>query len=106
MGLLLVSLFLAKVTRKISAIVWTTTLGALVSSPWSPVADTLARLVASVDFLSIATMVLTIAGLSLGKDVPLLRSIGWKIIPVGVVAISASFLLSVLIAEFALGLGG
>lgn len=104
-GLLLVSLLLARVTRRISAIVWTTTLGALVSSPWSPVADTLTTLVASVDFLSIATMVLTIAGLSLGKDVPLLRSIGWKIIPVGVVAISASFLLSVLIAEFALGLG-
>lgn len=104
-GLLLVSLLLARVTRRISAIVWTTTLGALVSSPWSPVADTLTKLVASVDFLSIATMVLTIAGLSLGKDVPLLRSIGWKIIPVGVVAISASFLLSVLIAEFALGLG-
>lgn len=104
--LLLVSLLLARVTRRISAIVWTTTLGALVSSPWSPVADTLTRLVASVDFLSIATMVLTIAGLSLGKDVPLLRSIGWKIIPVGLVAISASFLLSVLIAEFALGLGG
>lgn len=44
------------------------------------------------DFLSVRTVVLCIAGLSLGKD-----------LPVGQVAFIASFLLSVLIAEFALG---
>lgn len=37
-------------------------------------------------------------------DIPLLKTIGWKIIPVGLVAITASFLLSTVIAEFALGL--
>ena len=47
---------------------------------------------------------LTLAGLSLGKDIPLLKNIGWKIIPVGLVAMTASFLLSTVIAEFALGL--
>jgi hypothetical protein len=55
-------------------------------------------------FLSIATVMLTLAGLSLGKDIPLLKNIGWKIIPVGLVAVTASFLLSTVIAEFALGL--
>jgi Protein of unknown function (DUF3100) len=105
-ALILVSLFLAKVSRRISAIVWATTLGALVSSPWSPVAGLLGDLVKTVDFLSIATVVLTCAGLSLGKDIPLLKNIGWKIIPVGLVAITASFLLSVVIAEFALGFWG
>ncbi|UVJ40531.1 DUF3100 domain-containing protein [Arthrobacter sp. CJ23] len=103
-GLILVSMFLAKVSRKISAIVWATTIGALVSSPWSPVGEMLVKLVGAVDFLSIATVVLTCAGLSLGKDIPLLRQIGWKIIPVGLVAITASFILSAIIAEFALGM--
>ncbi|MCA4133966.1 DUF3100 domain-containing protein [Arthrobacter sp. M4] len=103
-GLVLLSMLLAWASRKISAIVWATTLGALISSPWSPVAGVLGDLVKSVDFLSIATVVLTCAGLSLGKDIPLLRQIGWKIIPVGLVAITASFLLSAVIAEFALGL--
>lgn len=46
---------------------------------------------------------LTIAGLSLGKDLPLLRSIGWKIVPVGIVALVASFVLSAIVAEVALG---
>jgi len=103
LGLVLLGLFLAKVSRKISAIVWITTLGAYVSSPWFFASGSLNSLVGSVDFLSIATIMLTLAGLSLGKDLPLLRRIGWKIVPVGLVAITASFLLSVLIAEFTLG---
>ncbi|WP_327665947.1 DUF3100 domain-containing protein [Streptomyces sp. NBC_00498] len=106
LALVLVGLVLAKVSRKISAIVWITTVGAYVSSPWFFASDTLNRLVSSVDFLSIATIMLTLAGLSLGKDLPLLRRIGWKIVPVGLVAITASFLLSVVIAEFTLGAWG
>ncbi|SDW57211.1 Protein of unknown function [Arthrobacter sp. cf158] len=102
--LVLVSLLLAKITRKISAIVFITTIGAYVSSPWFFGSGVLNEAVKTVDFLSIATVMLTLAGLSLGKDIPLLRNIGWKIIPVGLVAITASFLLSTVIAEFALGL--
>jgi hypothetical protein len=104
LALVLVSIALAKVTRKISAIVYITTIGAYISSPWFFGAEALTAVIKSVDFLSIATVMLTLAGLSLGKDIPLLKNIGWKIIPVGLVAITASFLLSTVIAEFALGL--
>ncbi|MGF6832247.1 MFS family permease [Paenarthrobacter sp. TE4293] len=104
LALVLVSLLLAKITRKVSAIVFITTIGAYISSPWFFGAGVLNEAVKTVDFLSIATAMLTLAGLSLGKDIPLLRNIGWKIIPVGLVAITASFLLSTVIAEFALGL--
>lgn len=104
LALVLVSIALAKVTRKISAIVYITTIGAYISSPWFFGAEALTGFIKTVDFLSIATVMLTLAGLSLGKDIPLLKNIGWKIIPVGLVAITASFLLSTVIAEFALGL--
>ncbi|MGX1159458.1 DUF3100 family protein [Arthrobacter sp. SLBN-100] len=104
LALVLVSIALAKATRKISAIVFVTTIGAYISSPWFFGAEALNAAVKTVDFLSIATVMLTLAGLSLGKDIPLLKNIGWKIIPVGLVAITASFLLSTVIAEFALGL--
>lgn len=104
LGLVLLSIALAKATRKISAIVFITTIGAYISSPWFFAAGPLNAAVKTVDFLSIATVMLTLAGLSLGKDIPLLKNIGWKIIPVGLVAITASFLLSTVIAEFALGL--
>ncbi|UXM93677.1 DUF3100 domain-containing protein [Paenarthrobacter sp. JL.01a] len=104
LALVLVSIFLAKITKKISAIVFITTIGAYISSPWFFGSGVLNEAVKTVDFLSIATVMLTLAGLSLGKDIPLLRNIGWKIVPVGLVAITASFLLSTVIAEFALGL--
>jgi hypothetical protein len=104
LALVLLSLLLARITRKISAIVFITTIGAFISSPWFFGAGPLNAMVKTVDFLSIATVMLTLAGLSLGKDIPLLKNIGWKIIPVGLVAITASFLFSTTIAEFALGL--
>ena len=104
LALVLLSLLLARITKKISAIVFITTIGAFISSPWFFGAEPLNAMVKTVDFLSIATVMLTLAGLSLGKDIPLLKNIGWKIIPVGLVAITASFLLSTVIAEFALGL--
>ncbi|MET4146743.1 DUF3100 domain-containing protein [Arthrobacter sp. UYCo732] len=104
LALVLVSVALAKATKKISAIVYITTIGAYISSPWFFGAEALTTVIKTVDFLSIATVMLTLAGLSLGKDIPLLKNIGWKIIPVGLVAITASFLLSTVIAEFALGL--
>ncbi len=104
LALVLVSIALAKLTKIISAIVYITTIGAYISSPWFFGAAALTGVIKSVDFLSIATVMLTLAGLSLGKDIPLLKNIGWKIIPVGLVAITASFLLATVIAEFALGL--
>ncbi|RGE24410.1 DUF3100 domain-containing protein [Leucobacter sp. wl10] len=106
-ALTLIGIGLAKLTKqKVAAVLWVTTIGAYVSSPWFFGADWLVEQVSSIDVLSVATVMLSLAGLSLGKDLPLLKNIGWKIIPVGLVAITASFLLSAVIAEFALGFWG
>ncbi|QTF73084.1 DUF3100 domain-containing protein [Arthrobacter woluwensis] len=104
-AMLLAAYGLAMLTRnKVQAVIWLTTLGALASSPLiPPLAAFMHSTVGAVDFLSITTIVLTLAGLSLGKDIGLLRKIGWRIIPVGLVAITASFLFATLIAEFSLG---
>ncbi|WP_432565119.1 DUF3100 domain-containing protein [Kineococcus sp. SYSU DK003] len=105
-ALVLLGLALHRLVKPISSIIWITTLGAALSSPWSPVGERLFALASSVSILSLATIMLTLAGLSLGKDMGLLKSVGWKIVPVGLVAITASFALSTLIAEFALGFWG
>ena len=95
------------VSRCVSSVaVGVTTIGAFVSSPWFPWSQGLIEYVTAVDLLSIATAVLTFAGLSLGKDAALLKTVGWKIIPVGLVSLTATFVLSTLIAEFTLGLWG
>lgn len=106
-ALVLAGLGIARMTRgKVPAIIVVMTGGALLTSPISPIAAWITGTAASVDFLALITVMLTIAGLSLGKDLPMLRNIGWKIIPVGIVSITASFLLSAVVAEFALGLWG
>ncbi|WIB78624.1 DUF3100 domain-containing protein [Curtobacterium sp. MCPF17_002] len=103
--LVLIGLAVYRLTRgKVASLIVVTTLGALATSPISPIGSWLVEVIDAVDFLSICTVVLTVAGLTLGKDLPKLRSIGWKIVPVGLVAIITSYLLSVVVAEFALGL--
>jgi hypothetical protein len=102
-ALLVLGMFLAQVTRFVSAIVWVTTIGALASSTYSPIGTQLTDTVTSIDFLSVGCVVLTFAGLSLGKDTALLKAVSWKIVPVGLLAITASFVLATVIAEFSLG---
>lgn len=103
-GLIVLGMLLHKVTKYISAIIWVTTIGALMSAPFFPGGPMFARWVSSVDFMSITTVVLAFAGLSVGKDLPMLGKVGWKIIPVGLMSITASFVLSAIIAEFTLGI--
>jgi MFS family permease len=88
---------------KIPALLTVVTLGVYLSSPWSPISAFAAQVASHVDFVSICTLMLSLAGLSLGKDIGLLRQISWKIIPVGLVAILSSYLFSVVVAEFVLG---
>ena len=86
--LVALSIALSKLTRhKVPAIVTAMTLGALATTPISPFAGWLTHIAESVPFLSIITGMLTSAGLGIGKDLPLLRGIGWRIIPTGIVAI-------------------
>ena len=81
-------------------------LGLVATIPGVPTAPWLLATAASVDFLSVITLMLAIAGLSIGKDLPMLKEIGWKILPVGFVVIAATFLASTVIAQFVLGFIG
>ncbi|TWS26624.1 DUF3100 domain-containing protein [Tsukamurella sputi] len=89
---------------RIPMIIWASLIGTALSSPWSPVQQIVVRAGASISFLSLCCVVLTFGGLAMAQNLPALRRIGWRIVPVGTVAIIASFLLATVIAEFALGL--
>ncbi len=104
-ALTVVSIYGAKLTKgMVPGIAIVITAGAYFSSQWFPWADVINGAVGSLNQMAIITMLLAVAGLSLGKDLPMLKGIGWKIIPVGIVAIVASFLMAAVIAEFALGM--
>ncbi|MGO1592029.1 MAG: DUF3100 domain-containing protein [Ancrocorticia sp.] len=98
------SQWVAHLTKgKIPGIAIVMTAGAYFSSAWFPWSEQLLTAVDSTNLTAIITLILAMAGLSLGKDLPMLKTIGWKIIPVGIVAVVASFLCAAVIAEFALG---
>jgi hypothetical protein len=101
-ALIYLGLFLSKFAH-IPALLTVVTLGVLISSPWSPISGFIATVSAHVIFVSICTIMLSLAGLSMGKDIGQLRQISWKIIPVGLVAILSSYIFAVMVAEFVLG---
>lgn len=106
-GMVALGLWVSTVTKgKVPALIVVITLGCLATVPGVPTAPWLIATSASVDFLSVITLMLAIAGLSIGKDLPMLKEIGWKILPVGFVVIGATFLASTVIAQFVLGLIG
>ncbi len=101
----LVAIGLGRLSReRIPMIIWASVIGTALSSPWSPVQASIVKAGASINFLSLCCVVLTLGGLAMAQNIPALRRIGWRIVPVGTVAIIASFLLATVIAEFALGL--
>ncbi|GAB3190709.1 DUF3100 domain-containing protein [Nesterenkonia suensis] len=108
MGVIVIFVVLGLLARRylrISAIVTSMTLAMLASTPWSPIAEPLLTLVDPVSFLPMTTPVLVLAGLGLGRDARMLRSVGWKIIPVGLAVFTGTFLASVLIAQGVLSWG-
>ena len=101
----LLAIGLGRVCRdRIPMIIWASLIGTALSSPWSPVQHAVLKAGTSINFLSLCCVVLTLGGLAMAQNIPALRRIGWRIVPVGTVAIIASFLLATVIAEFALGL--
>ncbi|MFG2227753.1 hypothetical protein [Streptomyces sp. NPDC048644] len=95
------ALAIKKLTR-LPAIPGVAVLGILVSTPFSPIGSSLAHLVESLDFLSLTVPVLVFVGLGIGKDMPVLKRIGWRIVPVALVSFAASFGAAAVIAQFTL----
>jgi len=92
---------LYRVTRGyIPAIIWCSALAMLATMPVFKLSATVTALTAPINFLSLATPILAIAGLSIAKDVPAFRRLGWRIVVVSLCANAGTFLGASLIAQF------
>ncbi len=67
--------------------------------PLTPYAAEVAALTGKVNFLAMITPMLTFAGLSLAKDIPAFRRLGWRIVVVSLLANAGVFLAATLIAQ-------
>lgn len=69
------------------------------TSPWCPLAPSIVAITGKVNFLAATPPMLTFAGLSLAKDVPAFRRLGWRIVLVSLVANAGTFLGAAAIAQ-------
>ncbi|HMO29521.1 DUF3100 domain-containing protein [Enterovirga sp.] len=79
---------------------WVSLLAVLATAPFSPTSAVVSPLAAKVGLLPLVTPVLAYAGLSLAKDLPILRNLGWRIVVVSLVANAGTFFFGTLIAQF------
>ncbi|RKF49419.1 DUF3100 domain-containing protein [Paraburkholderia fungorum] len=92
---------LATVTgRKIPAVCWVSIAAMFLTSPLCPWATQIAAYSAQNDFLGVTTPMLTFAGLSIAKDIPAFRKLGWRIVLVSFVANAGTFLGASIVAQF------
>ncbi|WP_028928051.1 DUF3100 domain-containing protein [Pseudonocardia acaciae] len=101
-AVVIVASYLHRVAR-ISTMILVASIGCLLASPVSPLSGVLNAFVGQVSLSTIGVVSLAIAGLGLGKDWALLRGVGWRVVPVGLVSIASSFLFATVIAHVVLG---
>lgn len=95
----ILSFAVKRIIPQIPAIVWASLAGILLTSGNTAIAAHITSLVKDIDFLAMVTPVLAYAGLSLGKDIPMLRKLGLRFILVSLAVYTATYLCATAIAE-------
>ncbi len=85
--------------KKIPAVCWVSFVAMALTSPLFPWAAQVNALTGKINFLALITPMLTFAGLSIAKDIPAFRRLGWRIVVVSFAANAGTFLGATLIAQ-------
>ena len=100
-AIVLLGLLLKRVLRRLPLMLFLAVAATLVTIPggW-PLADALAETINHVQFMSITTTVLALAGFSVARKLPMFRRLGWRIVLVSLTATAGTFIGAAAIAEF------
>lgn len=100
----IVGFFISKipVLNKLPVILWVSVAAAVASSPIFPFNEQVVSITNEVSLLAVCTPVLAYAGLAIGKDLALFKSISWRIIPVSLAVFSGTFIFAAIIAQLTL----
>lgn len=90
------------VLNKFPVILWVSVVAAVASSSIFPFHEQVVSLTDKASLLAVCTPVLAYAGLAIGKDLALFKSISWRIIPVSLAVFSGTFILAAIIAQITL----
>ncbi|MFC5524099.1 DUF3100 domain-containing protein [Polaromonas jejuensis] len=100
-GVVLVGYLLYRLTmRKLPAVIWVSLVGMALTYPAFPFSASISAMTGKINFLALSTPILAFAGLSIAKDVPAFRRLGWRIVVVSFAANAGTFIGAAIIAQF------
>jgi hypothetical protein len=85
---------------KIPAVCWVSLVGMIATYPGVPYATEIAALTGKINFLALTTPMLAFAGLSIAKDIPAFRLLGWPIVVTSLMANAGTFFGATVIAQY------
>ena len=85
---------------KVPAVCWVSAVGMLATAPIGPWAAPVAAITSSINFMPLTTPILAYAGLSLAKDIPAFKRLGWRIVVTSLLANTGTFIAAATLAHF------
>ncbi|GAB4098441.1 DUF3100 domain-containing protein [Sinomonas halotolerans] len=104
LALAAVSLVLAKLVPAVPSSIWVLALATIASASFMPTGAFVASAAQNINVLYAGLPMIALIGMSLGRDIKALRSLSWKVVVVGLMTLTASFVAAAAIAEAALHL--
>ncbi|HWR37893.1 MAG TPA: hypothetical protein VN611_00205 [Patescibacteria group bacterium] len=84
---------------KLPMVFWISLIALLSTSPISPIDKFVLNYTGKMEFMAIATPILAYAGLAVGKDLPMVKQMSWRIVVVALAVYTGTFVFAVFIAE-------
>lgn len=87
---------------KLPTVLYVITFGMIITMPGVPGHETFAALVSKVNFLALTTPILAYVGIGIGRDLPALKKIGWRIVVISLFVMTGTYVASAGIAQVVL----
>ncbi|MFD1363315.1 hypothetical protein [Lentibacillus salinarum] len=91
---------------KLPMILYVSLIGLIIASPISPISDFVIEQAGKINFMAPVTAVGAFAGIAMGKDLKTFKEQSWKMVIVGLVVFTGTFVGSAAIAHIVLNLTG
>ena len=88
--------------KKLSPVLWLGIIGVIISSPIFPGNEWIVEKTKIIQFAALGTPTLAYAGLALGKDIPILKKLSWKIVIVSLAVFFGTFIFSAIVSQISL----
>lgn len=94
------SLGLRRLVPQVPAVIWALSIGVVLTTSYLPFGPAVAHWVSHLDLISVGVPALGFVGLSLGRDVALLRKLSWRVVVVALVTYTTTYVAAAAIAQF------